>query len=290
MQNTKRLVQTASLAAGVIGGVAAYAPDSTAGRAARHLADRLARDVRYAASKAPGILYQLSRRRPDPNVGDDVLAARIRSSLGPLEKRLDVPRVRVMVEDRVALLHGEVGSPRDASSIEHATMQISGVEGVESHLHVGLSPGSTRPSHGAKEPRPQSAALRALLDAAADSGAGEDALGAVHAVLCAFMDRMPAGERDHVLAHLPADVRELAGPVRRHGARPHRVRTLPQLVAAVSAEGVFPQDADAITRAVVEALRVLVPEERRDVAAVLPTELRAFWEDASVRYAREDSP
>ena len=100
---------------------------------------------------------------------------------------------------------------------------------------------------------------------------------------------MPEGERAHVLAHLPADVRELARPVRRHGVRSPRLKTLPQLVAAVSAEGVSPHDADAITRAVVAALRGLVPEERRDVAAVLPAELREFWEDASIRYAGEDS-
>lgn len=283
MRNTKRVVQTVSLAAGVIGGVAAYAPDSTAGRAARHLADRLSRDVRYAASRAPGIIYRLSGRRPDPNVGDDVLAARIRSGLGPLEKRLDVPRVHVMVEDHIAILHGEVADQHDASSIEHATMQMSGVEGVESHLHAGFSPGSTRPSQGAAAPQAQSEALRTMLDAAGNAGANDDAWNAVHAVLCAFMDRMPEGERAHLLTHLPADVRALAGPVRRHGARSPRLRTLPQLVTEVSAEGVSPQHAEAITRAVVAALRGLVPEEQRDVSAVLPAELRSFWEIHSAR-------
>src|SRR5512142_2260250 len=98
MMLTKRLVQTAGLAAGAIGMVAVAVPDSGAGRAARHLADRLARDVRYAAGSAPGMLYRLAGRRPDPNVSDDVLADRIRSNLGPLERRLDLPRVHVMVE------------------------------------------------------------------------------------------------------------------------------------------------------------------------------------------------
>ena len=279
MAITRRLVQAAGLAAGVIGVVAASAPDSAVGRAARRLADRLARDVGYAAASAPGILYRLAGRRPDPNVSDDVLVDRIRSSLGPLEKRLDVPRVHVMVDDHVAIVHGEVLDERDACAIEHAIMRISGVAGVESHLHAGLVSGDTRPSQGAAVPQPPSEALRSLLDAARDAGAGAYSRAAVHAVLCGFADRIPEDERDQVFAHLPADVRALAGPVRRHGERPPRLRTLPQLVAAVTAEGgVEPRHADEITRVVVAALRGLVRNEARDVTAVLPGELRELWE------------
>jgi hypothetical protein len=46
---TKRLVKMAGLAAGVVGVVAASTPDG----AIRRFADRLARDVRYAAASAP---------------------------------------------------------------------------------------------------------------------------------------------------------------------------------------------------------------------------------------------
>jgi BON domain len=201
MAITRRLVQAAGLAAGVIGVVAASAPDSAVGRAARRLADRLARDVGYAAASAPGILYRLAGRRPDPNVSDDVLVDRIRSSLGPLEKRLDVPRVHVMVDDHVAIVHGEVPDERDACAIEHAIMRISGVAGVESHLHAGLVSGDTRPSQGAAVPQPPSEALRSLLDAARDAGAGAYSRAAVHAVLCGFADRIPEDERDQVFAH-----------------------------------------------------------------------------------------
>jgi uncharacterized protein (DUF2267 family) len=278
MRTTKRLVQTAGLAAGVIGGVAAAAPETPIGRAARRLATRLDRDIRYAASKAPGITYRLAGRRPDPDVSDDVLADRIRSSIGPLEKRLDVPRIHVMVEDHVAIVHGEVPGEHDASAVEHAIMRISGVVGVESHLHRGLARGDTRPSAGAGS-QPPSDALRTLLDAARESGAGPDASAAVHAALCGFIDRIPEGERDQLLAHLPADVRALTGP-RRHGERPSRVKTIPQLVAAVSAEGISSASAYGITVAVVGALRELVPEEERDVAAVLPAELRELWQTA----------
>jgi uncharacterized protein (DUF2267 family) len=107
---------------------------------------------------------------------------------------------------------------------------------------------------------------------------------AIHAVLCGFMERTPEAECAQVLAHLPGDVRELAGPVRRQGERPPRLKTLPQLVAAVTAEGdIASQHAEEITRAVVAASRGLVPEEARDMAAVLPSELRELWEAEPAR-------
>jgi uncharacterized protein (DUF2267 family) len=163
-------------------------------------------------------------------------------------------------------------------------MRMSGVAGVESHLHPGLAPGDTRPSQGAAVPPAASDSLRALLDAARDAGAGPNPRAAVHAVLCGFADRIPEGEREQLFAHLPADVRALAGPVRRHGDRAPRLKTLPQLVAAVTAEGgIEAPHAAEITRAVVTTLRGLVPEEAQDVAAVLPSELRELWETQPAR-------
>ena len=276
---TKRLMQAAGLTAGVIGVVAASAPDTAIGRAARRLADRLGRDVRYASATAPGVLYRLRGRTPDPDVSDDVLADRIRSSIGPLEKRLDMPRVHVTVDDHVAVLHGDVPCESSAFRIEHAVMRVSGVYGVESHLHPGLLSGDTRPSQGAAVPRPPSEARRRLLDAAAEAGAGSDPEAAVHAVLCGFADRIPESERIQMLAQLPNDVRALAGPVRRHGVPPVRLKTVPQLVAAVIAQGgIEPARAEDVTRAVLTVLRDLVSVEARDVSAVLPHELRELWE------------
>jgi uncharacterized protein (DUF2267 family) len=277
MRMTKRLVQASAVVAGAIGVVAVKAPETPAGRAVNRLGARLGRDVRYVAASAPGIAYRLAGRRPDPDVPDDLLADRVRSMIGPLEKRLDVPRVHVMVEHRIALLHGSVPSVTDAAAIEHAVTRVSGIAGVESHLHVGLGLGDTRPSEGATValPSPQ---LDALLDAASNAGASEPR-SAVHAVLCGFADRIPEDERAQVFGQLPADVRELAGPPRRHGERAVRLKTLPQLVAAIAAEGgIEPSRAEGITRAVVTKLRALVPGEAQDVSSVLPTELRALWE------------
>jgi uncharacterized protein (DUF2267 family) len=278
MRITKRLVQTAAITSGVIGLVAASAPDSPVGRAARRLADRLGRDLRYAVSAAPGILYRLAGRAPDPYVSDDLLADRIRSSIGPLEKRLDIPRVHVMVDEHIAVVHGDVPDEHTARAVERAILRVSGVEGVESHLHPGLVAGDTRPSEGAAVPSPPSDGLQRLLEAAHDAGAGADARAAVHAVLCGFTDRLPEREREQLLAQLPADVRALAGPVSRHGERAPRLRTVPQLVAAVVAEGgIDLAHAEAITRAVVGGLHDLAHAEARDVAAVLPQDLAELW-------------
>ena len=157
-------------------------------------------------------------------------------------------------------------------------MGVSGVRGVESHLHAGLIAGDTRPSAGADAAHHVSDALRVLLESARGAGA-QHPYAAVHAVLCTFSDRIPDRERQHVFAHLPVDVQALAGPAHRHGERLPRVKTLFQLVADATAEGGMDAGvAPEITRAVVSTLHDLVPEESKDVSAVLPTELRELWE------------
>ena len=126
--------------------------------------------------------------------------------------------------------------------------------------------------------------MQLLLSAAQDAGAGPEPRDAVHAVLCGFTDRIPEGERVHVLAHLPSDARALAGPAHRHGEHAPRIKSLTQLVAsAVEEGGLDPRHAERITRSVVAALRSLVPEEADDVAAVLPAELRDLWDREPAR-------
>ena len=277
MRTTKFLVRATAITATAIGAAAVVTPDTAIGRHVRRLANRLARDVRYAVAASPGVLYALSGRKPDPAVSDDILADRIRSSIGPLIRRLDIPRVHVMVEEHVAILHGDVPNVLDALRIEAEVMRVSGVKGVESHLHHGLLPSDTRPSQG-KDVRIPSPALSTLLDAARDAG-GYPPEAAVHAVLCGFADRIPHDERVQLTEHLPADVRALMSGPHRHGDDGVRLRTVPQLVGAVIAEGgIQPEVADAVTRAVVAQLRALVPEEAHDVRSVLPAALQELWE------------
>jgi hypothetical protein len=117
-------------------------------RRARPLAALARRKARHLAGRSRGVAYRLRGRHPSPDVSDLVLAQRIRSTLGPLQKRLDIPHVHVMVGDHVASLHGVVDRSEDAHEIEHTVLDIPGVEQVISHLHTGLGHGDTRPSQG----------------------------------------------------------------------------------------------------------------------------------------------
>jgi len=253
--------------------------DTPGGRAVRQSARALTRRGRYARGRIDGMRYRLAGRVPKPGVSDEVLADRLRSSLGSLERRLDIPRVHVHVEEHFVVLHGDVASPTDAEAVERLVRHTPGVRGVESYLHTGLHAGSTRPSAGragaAAQPSP---ALKQLLTAARDAGAhADDAHRAVRAVLGTFAERVPNQIRRHVLAHLPEDVRCLALAPRRHGAGAARLRTVPQLVVAAACNGLDLVYAEAIAEAVLGRLRELVPEEVVDVAAVLPDDLRRFW-------------
>jgi len=261
------------------GVVVLFRPGTRANKLVHRELGEIVRRLRYLGGRLQGARYRLSGQHPDSHVIDNVVADRIRSTLGGVEKRLDLPHIHVMVEDHVALLHGAVGSAEDVDELERAIMAISGVAGVESYLHVGLSSGDTRPSAG-RSVHPPSAALRHLLDAAVGAGVDPDAAQrVVRGILATFADRLPVGERDHVAAHLPVDVRPMFSPPRR-ARRPSPPRTVHELVAGIAAAtGELPRDkAQQVTTAVIEVLRGLVPEETGDVGAVLPPELRALWQ------------
>ena len=261
------------------GGVVSLRPGTRANRLARREFDEAGRRLRYLSGRVRGATYRLRRQRPDPGVIDNVLADRIRSSLGALEKRLDLPHIHVMVDDHVVLLHGEVASDANVDELMDAVAAVPGVVGVESYLHVGLLSSDNRPSEG-RAVYPPSDALRRLLDAATGAGVVHDsARPVVRAILATFADRLPDTERDHVRAHLPADVRSLFTPPRR---TPHKSppRTVPELVGRVTElTDELPRDkSEQVTVAVLESFRSLVPEEADDVGAVLPTELRNLWQ------------
>jgi uncharacterized protein (DUF2267 family) len=197
-----------------------------------------------------------------------------------LEKRLDLPRVHIMAEDHVILLHGVVGSERDADELEQTVRRMPGVAGVESYLHVGLLAGDTRPSQSQPNQNP-SEALARLLGAAREAGADKSTDGpAVRAVLATLAQQLPPGERNQLLSHLPQDVRALAQPPRRHGHAITRVRRVAELVAASGVDSIVPLHATHVVESVLGVLRELVPEEAADVSAVLPNELKEFWRGA----------
>jgi len=258
-------------------------PGTRANRAVRHSLGLAGRRLRHVAGRLQGTNYRLRGRHPNPDVNHNVLADRIRSSLGGVEQRLDVPRVHVMVQHHIALLHGAVGTENEADEVEKAVAAVSGVRGVESYLHIGLEGGDSRPSAAGWLRQPSKAHDR-LIEAATSAGvAPAAARPVVRAILATFADRIPPGERAHVGAHLPADVRELfTSPRRTHRAGPPR--TVHELVAQVaSATSELPHDkAQQVVARVLQALRSLVPDEQTDVGAVLPPELRELWEQGVV--------
>ena len=254
-------------------------------RVRRRLIRRAGKRLRYLEGRLEGAEYKHLGQHPDPDVTDVLLADRVRSSLGPVEKRRDLPHVHVMAEGHTVLLHGEVPTEDDAEAIERAVLDVTGVAGVRSFLHIGLLPSDTRPSEGRSQPSP-SDAYRRLVDAAAEAaGVNQDVARRIaRATLTVLVARLPEGERDHLLGHLPPDARALAQPrLTEWGAED--IDTAMDLdVAVASASGQWHYEpTDRAVRAVVHTLRALVPEEAADVAAVLPVGLRELWsEEAAV--------
>ncbi|HET7310703.1 MAG TPA: hypothetical protein VFJ17_05200 [Mycobacteriales bacterium] len=79
---------------------------------------------------------------------DRTTADRVRSELGPLLKLRDQPHVHVLVTDGVAMLHGDVSDIPTRAAVEAKVLDVAGVRGLRSKLHIGLLRSDTRPSAG----------------------------------------------------------------------------------------------------------------------------------------------
>lgn len=155
-----RLAAAGALAIGVTVLEAVIGP-----RFPRRRAEAVTRAARYQTGRLQGLRYRLAGRQPDPSAHGALLADRIRSASGPLERRLDNPRIHVLVEDHDVLLQGDVVSADQAETLVQAVYRVPGVRRVRSHLHVGLFSGDTRRSQGAGR-HPQSTAVAGVLAAA----------------------------------------------------------------------------------------------------------------------------
>ena len=129
----RKLLVTAAAVCAAVGAKIGIDKLRRSGRAESTIAD-LRRRGRHLAGQTKGVAYHALRRHPDANVDDATLADRVRSSIGPLEKRLHVPRVHVTVENGTVILHGEVPSNEAEAEIVKAIDGIAGVRDVRSHL------------------------------------------------------------------------------------------------------------------------------------------------------------
>ncbi len=244
----------------------------------QRLLRRAARKARYEGGRLEGLRYRVAGRHPDATVGGPLLADRVRSVLGPVEHRLDIPRVHVMAVDHTVLLHGDVATSDQVDEVVDVVSRVPGVERVDSHLQVGFFRGETRPSERRWQHSP-SEAMKAVLAAARGGGAAPGTeLDTVRSVGRTFLSLLPAGERRHVLTHLPVDLRHLVQPPRR-ARLSRRPRTRSSFVATALPDAPV-ETGETIVASVLGALRDLVPEEAIDVAAVLPSELRHLWKVA----------
>jgi BON domain len=205
------------------------------------------------------------------------LADRVKTMLGPIVNAMDLPRIHVMAEGTRVLLHGDVANETDASVLEEVVKSLPEVTSVESHLHVGLLPGDTRPSDAADDN--QSEMMGALLGAAEAIGiTGGPARSAVWGTLSAILEQIPPNERRHVISHFPDDVAVFAKPRQHFGDENLHWKTELALdVAASLRGGIDLPSAEVLVPLVIGVLRRFVPEEDRDVQATLHTALKDLW-------------
>lgn len=265
------------IALGVLG--AAVMGTRTARSAVREARARAARAVAHAPGRWSGFAYRIGGATPDLMPGDAVLEDRVRSTLGPLLARLDLPHPKVMVVDGVAILHGAVATKRERRAVEAAAGAVAGIDGVDSHLRVGLGAGDTRPSRG-RVPQPSEALGRLRSTARLGAPHADEIVGAT---LSAFLARVPLDERLQVIAHLPRDVRDLLDEAVTSGNLLD-LRDPAELVSVVAAmaPGTARRRLERIVPSLVGVLRALVPEEAADVRAVLPEGLRSLWAPSQV--------
>lgn len=243
----------------------------------RRLHRRVDRRIRNLGGRLMGLGYRLQGREPDPDVSDAVLVQRVRSELGLVTRRLDLPHVHVTSLDGHVQLDGRVSCGLDVDTIVAATKEVAGVVDVNADLIIGLRPGDSRPSEGAAGQVSQ--ARRELLGVvrALDVGCESDVERLLGATLDRTLHLLPPGERQHVVGHLPADVQKLVGSPRLLPEE-RRLTTPDDLFLAVADRtGRTVGTTEPVARAVLATLAELVPEEVHDVRAVLPAGLKDLW-------------
>jgi uncharacterized protein (DUF2267 family) len=247
-------------------------------RARRILAAAIAFVAVVAAVEATVRLWRVRRDwfvRAGSPVADSELADHVRSALGVLVRSLDVPRVHVMAERGVVVLHGDVPDADVEAALVDAAAKVPGVEGVVSKLHRGLLEGDSRPSAARVEP---SLARRQLVDAAVRHGGGEiTAERAVAAVLAALAAELGPTVTARVRSHVAEDVAVLLDPSPT-GRVPGADDDTGIFYERIAAAGAMPErHIPWVATGVLTALRALVPDDADAIEGALSPALAHLW-------------
>lgn len=268
----RALVATGSVLAGVV----AVATRPRVRRVLRRSGQRLVRRMRYLRGRARGLLFRVLAAGLTPDVDDDVLEQRVRSTLGSLSRRYDLPPIEVTaVVDGKVVLAGHAPDLEQVREVETGICEIPGVDMVVSHIRVDDA--VERPSQR-REPAPTP--LRRELLAAArqlDVGDDEQVERLVSATLAALFSLLPEDPARHLRSHMPDDVQALmAAPIPIASAR--KPRNSDELVDEVSQLcGRSPGTSRQAIEAVFATLREMIPEEVDGVHAVLPAGIKPLW-------------
>jgi len=185
---------------------------------------------------------------------------------------VDARHIAIDVENGQVILRGTAQSWAERSEAERIAWTAPGVSGVENHIAIGLGAQPVE-SGPALDDIERSGALPAGV------GAAE----AAAAVLCVLSLRISADEAREVVRLLPADVSSLLHPCARHRSAPAAVFDRGEFLRRVGEHLVVStQEAERITRAVFDAVRMWLPgRDVREIGVQLPDDLRDLWRSAA---------
>jgi uncharacterized protein (DUF2267 family) len=273
-------MRRALLAAGsILAGIAVVGVHPRVRRTLRRSGQRVRRRISYLRGRVRGLRYRMLARGPTPDVDDDVLEQRVRSTLGSLRRRYDLPPIEVSaVMDGSVVLDGYAPDLEQVRELEASLSEIPGVEMVISRIQVDdavLRPSQRRDPAASPLRRELLAAVRQL-----DVGDEEQVERLVAATLVALFSLLPDDPARHLRSHVPADVQMLIAPPIPI-ASDRKPRTTYELVDEVSQLcGRSAGTSRQAIAAVFATLREMVPEEMDDVQAVLPAAIKPLWRGA----------